>query len=325
MLNASSLPRFKCFTICSNTPRPSKTQISGSAHKRAPVLLCPGLGCSLHKAPPRASPPVGDVRGDTTAWWAAVGTCLGGEGHKDSPMVRGWGLREGREPPPGHRGTAPGGLTRPDLSSALSPPRGCAIAPWALWLGARLQKKRRERTKHPPLPWLSVTMGTPPLRGPIRDDSTSPRAGGCVSAMARGRGAHARISTAQGMDEGCTRAGRPQRNTPGLAELWFVAESFPPAPPVHWEVGRTWDPAPTSPRPSAPQFSSANQTEFTWEPQPRVRGGDRRYFLSPCHGDPSQARHTAGSSKQGKQESRSWAQGDLQPCGSQRRDKGWRC
>lgn len=215
MLNASSLPRFKCFTICSNTPRPSKTQISGSAHKRAPVLLCPGLGCSLHKAPPRASPPVGDVRGDTTAWWAAVGTCLGGEGHKDSPMVRGWGLREGREPPPGHRGTAPGGLcaaheTRLVLSAL--PPRGCAIAPWALWLGARLQKKRRERTKHPPLPRLSVTMGTPPLRGPIRDDSTSPRAGGCVSAMARGR--RPRASHKDLHSTGHGRGLHPSRSTP---------------------------------------------------------------------------------------------------------------
>lgn len=249
MLNASSLPRFKCFTICSNTPRPSKTQISGSAHKRAPVLLCPGLGCSLHKAPPRASPPVGDVRGDTTAWWAAVGTCLGGEGHKDSPMVRGWGLREGREPPPGHRGTAPGGLTRPDLSSALSPREAVPLLLGLFgWVPDCRRKEERGQNIRPCpgclspwelLPCADPSEMTPHLRE--QEAASAPWHG------AAGRGPHARISTAQGMDEGCTRAGRPQRNTPGLAELWFVAESFPPAPPVHWEVGRTRDPAPTSP------------------------------------------------------------------------------
>lgn len=218
-------------------------------------------------------------------------------------------------------------LTRPDLSSALSPREAVPLLLGLFgWVPDCRRKEERGQNIRPCpgclspwelLPCADPSEMTPHLRE--QEAASAPWHG------AAGRGPHARISTAQGMDEGCTRAGRPQRNTPGLAELWFVAESFPPAPPVHLEVGRTWDPAPTSPRPSAPQFSSANQTEFTWEPQPRVRGGDRRYFLSPCHGDPSQARHTAGSSKQGKQESCSWAQGDLQPSGSQRRDKGWRC
>lgn len=180
-------------------------------------------------------------------------------------------------------------LTRPDLSSALSPREAVPLLLGLFgWVPDCRRKEERGQNIRPCpgclspwelLPCADPSEMTPHLRE--QEAASAPWHG------AAGRGPHARISTAQGMDEGCTRAGRPQRNTPGLAELWFVAESFPPAPPVHWEVGRTWDPAPTSPQPSAPQFSSANQTEFTWEPQPRVRGGDRRYLCPHVTGIPA--------------------------------------
>lgn len=212
MLNASSLPRFKCFTICSNTPRPSKTQISGSAHKRAPVLLCPGLGCSLHKAPPPCSITGGRREGGHHSLVGSRGHVFGWRGAQRQPH----GQRMGAEGRTGATARAQGDCSwrahETRLVLGALPPRGCAIAPWALWLGARLQKKRRERTKHPPLPRLSVTMGTPPLRGPIRDDSTSPRAGGCVSAMARGR--RPRASRKDLHSTGHGRGLHPSRSTP---------------------------------------------------------------------------------------------------------------
>lgn len=190
-----------------------------------------------------------------------------------------------------------------------SPPRGCAIAPWALWLGARLQKKRRERTKHPPCPagangclspWELLPCADPSEMTPhLREQE----AASAAWHGAAGRAAHARISTASS----CRRHGRglhPSRSTleehPAAGRTLVCCRKLSSSTSAsfllsiwRWEEHGILPPGSppasggTSPGPSAPQSSSANQTKFTWEPQPRVQGGDRRYLCSHVTGIPA--------------------------------------
>lgn len=91
-----------------------------------------------------------------------------------------------------------GSVLQRDLRSAQdqtcprhSPLRGCAIAPSALWLGARLQKKRIKRTKHPPCPARVHRCLSPweliPCADPSGMTSYLREQEGCVTAMAQSR------------------------------------------------------------------------------------------------------------------------------------------
>lgn len=151
-------------------------------------------------------------------------------------------------------------LTRPDLSSALSPERLCHCSLGSLaGCPTAEEKKREDKTSALPRQgeWLSVTMGTPPLRGPIRDDSTSPRAGGCVSGMARGRrprGSRKDLHS-QLLQKAWARAAPEQVDPRGTSQGWQNSGLLQKAflqhlcllPPVYLEVGRTRDPAPWLP------------------------------------------------------------------------------